>query len=541
MTLLSLSNLDVHIGEQPILKSVSLEIKPGQIYGLAGESGSGKSITALSIMGLLPPGGTQSGSIVLDGEALGQKSEAQLCAIRGRDIGMVFQEPMSALNPLHTIGDQVAETVRLHNRVSQKEAMATAVQTLERVGLPAAQFSPSRYPHDLSGGQRQRVGIAIAIALRPKLLIADEPTTALDVTIQAQILDLLRSLVRNEGMALMLITHDLAVMAQMADHLAIMQAGNIVESGEALSLLRSPSHPYSQRLLHHSTPRFAPKRVPGSAQKPVLQARNIVRNYPLPRRKLWQNPGVFCAVNGVKLIIKTGERVGLVGESGCGKSTLLRTLLALDRPQGGEVILHGEPFARGHSKAINARRRQIQMVFQDPFGSFNPRHTIARLVSEPFHLSAQKPSPYAQRQAVEDMLDRVGLKAEDADKYPHEFSGGQRQRIAIARALIIRPSVLVLDEAVSALDVSMRAQILDLLADISDEMGLAVLFVSHDLAVIRSVCERVLVMHDGKIVEQGATEDIFRRPKHAYTRGLIAATPDLQAALCARKAKGEQA
>ncbi len=538
MNLLHINALNLHIGETPILDDVSLRIEKGQVFGLAGESGSGKSMTALSVMGLLPKGARTSGTVLLNGNDLTRKTEAQLCQIRGRDVGMIFQEPMTALNPLQCIGDQVAETVRLHTRTSRTDAMQVAAQTLVRVGLPPERFSPKRYPHDLSGGQRQRVGIAIAIALKPKLLIADEPTTALDVTTQAEILDLLKTLVREEDMALMLITHDLAVMAQMADQLAIMKNGAVVESGKAVSILRKPQHAYSRDLLRHSVPHSKRKKRPILDTKPILEARRIVRNYPMPRRGLLDKPSVFCAVNHVSFAIHAGESLGLVGESGCGKSTLLRTLLALDAPQNGDILLHGAAFPSRTGKELKAQRRHIQMVFQDPYGSFNPRHKVARLVAEPFHLNDQKITPAQQRDAVVHMLERVGLHASDANKYPHEFSGGQRQRIAIARALITQPTLIALDEAVSALDVSMRAQILDLLADLSGEMGIAILFVSHDLSVIRTVCDRVLVMQSGVIVEEGKTEDVFTHPKHAYTKALIAATPNLQSALNAREDNG---
>ncbi|MDQ7018348.1 MAG: ABC transporter ATP-binding protein [Robiginitomaculum sp.] len=526
MSLLAIKNLSLDIGKTPILRDVSLSIAKGKIFGLAGESGAGKSMTALSIMGLLPHAATARGSITLDGDDLLSRTERQMCAVRGRQVGMVFQEPMSALNPLHTIGAQVAETVRVHERVGRAEAFTRAAQILARVGLSPAHIPMDRFAHELSGGQRQRVVIAMAMVLRPKLIIADEPTTALDVTAQAQILDLLRRLVDEDGVSLMLITHDLAVMAQMADDLAILRRGEIIESGPTPALLRGLNHDYSKTLLKSTALR--PLRTPHVIVKdtPILEARNIVCRY---------EKSDFRAVDDVSLTIRKGENVGLVGESGCGKSTLLRALLALRAPQEGEVLLRGEEFKPGANAQSKVQRKDIQMVFQDPYGSFNPRHKVSRLVAEPFHLDGKKRKDAERRAAVVEMLQRVGLAAADADKYPHQFSGGQRQRIAIARALITRPSLVALDEAVSALDVTARARVLALLADLSDDLGVSFLFVSHDLGVVRAICDRVLVMRGGKIVEDGPVEDVFSAPRHPYTRALIAATPDLETALAARE------
>jgi peptide/nickel transport system ATP-binding protein len=538
MALLAVQDLSLAISGQMILKNLSLSLDAGQVLGIVGESGSGKSMTALSIMQLLPHGSATGGSVKLDGQELLEKSERELCAIRGRDIGMIFQEPMTALNPVRTIGDQVSETVRLHRSASRAEADAIARQTLDRVGLPAGEFPLDRYPHDLSGGQRQRVVIAMAVALKPKLLIADEPTTALDVTTQAQILDLLRELVEEDNAGLMLITHDLAVVAGMADQIAIMKDGEIVEAGETVSLFRTLSHPYSRKLMSASTHvpdrRHRPTRSELNAQ-PVLSVDGIVRDYRLPRRSLFSAPRTFRAVDNVSFEIHRGENIGLVGESGCGKSTLSRTILALDPPQSGRIILDGEGFSTASGEDLNRLRRRIQVVFQDPYGSFNPRHRVERLVAEPFHLMDEWAHRKARRQKVEDVLEKVGLKASDADKYPHEFSGGQRQRIAIARALITEPALIVLDEAVSALDVSIRAQILDLLADLSDRLHVCYLFISHDLTVVRSITDRVLVMQAGRIVEHGPTEEVFADPQHPYTASLIAATPVLERTLALRE------
>ena len=527
---LAIRDLDVSIGDVPILKGVSFEVPPGQVMGLVGESGSGKSMTALAVMGLLPPRSMVSGDIRLQDVAVPHADDAAMRTVRGREIGMIFQEPMTALNPLMTIGDQVAETIRIHTKATHKAALATAARMLERVGLPNAEFPLSRYPHELSGGQRQRVAIAIAIALTPKLLIADEPTTALDVTTQAQILALLKTLVREDGMGMILITHDLAVVAETADRVAVMKAGEIVEQGEVGRMLTRRGadgmvHPYSRRLLADAT--HAPvRRSKPRDGAPVLVVEGIVRDYP-GARHLFSRGAPKRAVDGVSFSIQPGESVGLVGESGCGKSTLLRTVLALDTPQAGAVRVMGEGFTRARGADLKRLRRHVQVVFQDPYGSFDPRWRVEQLVAENFHLLEERPDRVEGRRRVEAMLDQVGLSPADADRFPHEFSGGQRQRIAIARALITSPSIIALDEAVSALDVSIRAQVLDLLADLSDRMGLSYLFVTHDLTVVRAITDRLMVMQDGRIVETGPTEAVFTAPSHDYTRSLLAATPDL--------------
>ena len=533
--LLAVDGLDLSIHGRPILKNVALDVAAGEVLGIVGESGSGKSMTASAVIRLLPNGADWSGKVSLAGERLDEKSEKAMCAIRGRDIGMVFQEPMTALNPVQTIGNQVAETIRIHTGRSAAEARAIARETLDRVGLPADRFPLDRYPHDLSGGQRQRVVIAMAIALKPKLLIADEPTTALDVTTQAQILELLRRLVAEDGMGLILITHDLAVVAGMADRIVIMRAGEIVEAGETVALFRAMRHPYTRALFEASAHDPDRRRREIRPSETVLEVTECVRDYRLPRRSLLSRPGTFRAVDRVSLSVRRGENVGLVGESGCGKSTLTRAILALEALQGGRVEIDGKLFHSSGSGTDPSLRRKLQVVFQDPFSSFDPRHRVERLVAEPFHLLADAPRGAERRRRVETALQAVGLGAGDADKYIHEFSGGQRQRIAIARALIIEPDLIVLDEAVSALDVSIRAQILDLLAGLSDRLAISYLFISHDLSVVRAVTDRVLVMKAGRIVEEGPTADVFRNPQHPYTRSLIAAAPDLESALKARE------
>jgi peptide/nickel transport system ATP-binding protein len=526
-TLLQIDDLSLSIGAAPILKHLSLDIKAGEILGLVGASGSGKSMTALAIMQLLPRHARTAGAVRLQGRTLTDLSAAEMRCVRGRDIGMVFQEPMTALNPLMRIGDQVAEAIRLHHAVSVAEARRVARETLERVGLRGAEGAPDRLPYELSGGQRQRVAIAMAVVLQPALLIADEPTTALDVRAQAQVLRLLQDLARTRNMGLLLVTHDLAVAAEVTDRLAVMQQGEIVEQGATPQLLRHMQHVYGRALLAAAelTPR---RRVPQHTNAaPILEARGIVHEYPRPRRSLWQTPAPSRAVDGVSLEVRSGETVGLVGESGAGKSSLLRVILALERPQAGEVRLLGEPFATARGVDLRRLRRAIQVVFQDPYGSFDPRWTVERLIAEPFFLLDAPPAAVDRRRKVVAVLEQVGLSSSDAVRYPNEFSGGERQRIAIARALVTEPAVIAFDEAVSALDVLVRAQILELLAELSERLQLGYLFVSHDLNVVRSIADRIYVMQRGRIVEHGATEVVLGAPRHAYTRSLIDAIPRL--------------
>ncbi len=524
MTLLSVRDLSVTIHDAPILSDVSFDLAEGEIFGLVGESGSGKSMTALALMQLLPHGARASGAARMAGTDLLGLAERRMCGIRGREIGLIFQEPMTALNPMKTIGDQVAETLVIHGAASRRKALAVARERLDRVGLLEARFPLDRFPHELSGGQRQRVCIAMAVALRPKLLIADEPTTALDVTTQAQILELLKGLVAEEKMALMLITHDLAVVAGMAHHVAVMQRGRIVETGRTETLFRTRAHDYTRRLFAASD--HAPSRHPTATARPLLEVTGAVRDYPLPRTRPFGPHPVFHAVKGVGFTLHEGESLGLVGESGCGKSTLARAILGLDLLQGGHIRLAGEEVRAGHHMH-RSMRAKMQAVFQDPYGSFNPRWKVQRLIAEPLHLLPEPPPD--PKALVAATLADVGLSPADAQKYIHEFSGGQRQRIAIARALILRPKLIVLDEAVSALDVRVRAQVLDLLADLQARHGLAYLFISHDLGVVRAITDRVLVMQAGEIVETGATASVFDAPAHDYTKRLVAATPRLPA------------
>jgi len=523
MSLLSIEGLTVAYGGQVAVRDVSLAVAPGEIIALVGESGSGKSTVALAAMGLLPGSATTGGRITVAGQALDRLGPRDLDRLRGRTVSMIFQEPLTALNPAMRIGAQVAEAIRLHGRVSRREADARAGEVLARVGLPAEVAPPSRYPHELSGGQRQRVAIAIAIAAGPDLLIADEPTTALDVTTQAHVLALLRRLVAEDGMGLLLVSHDLAVVAGMADRIFVMKDGALVEEGPAAGLLADPRQPYTRTLV--ASARHRPARAAPPESAPLLEVCGVSRRH-----------GALLAVDDASFTVGRGETVGLVGESGSGKTTLLRTILALDPPQAGDVLLGGESIVQARGAALRRLRRNVQAVFQDPGGSLDPRHRVERIVAEPLHLLDQRIDPAERRRRVEQALGQVGLSGADADRFPHQFSGGQRQRIAIARALIVEPALVVLDEAVSALDVSVRAGILDLLADLSARLGLSYLFVSHDLAMMRHVADRLVVLRKGRIVEQGRTADILARPAHAYTAELLAATPDLDAALARRAA-----
>ena len=521
---LAIEDLSVRLGDDMLVEQASLSIAPGQVVGLAGESGAGKSMTALAVMGLLPDGAVRGGSARLDGDDLFTLDEAQMCAVRGRRIGMIFQEPMTALNPVRSIGDQVAETLIVHEGMGRAAARDIAAEQLHRVGLPADRISVGRYPHELSGGQRQRVMIAQAIALQPALLIADEPTTALDVTTQAGILDLLGELVSEDDMSLMLITHDLAVLAGLSSAIVVMQAGRVVESGTTEALFRHHQHAYTASLLAAS--RHRPDTPPPPVMPdPLLRIEGLRLGYHR-RGGLFRAATVAEAVRGVSLSVGAGESVALVGESGCGKSTLARAILGLEPPRDGIIEMAGALVTAGQPMPAKTRAA-MQIVFQDPYGSFNPRHRVERLVAEPFHLLPDAPTGVALSAAVDGALEAVGLTPADAGKYIHEFSGGQRQRIAIARALVIQPKLIILDEAVSALDVSIRAQILDLLSRLRRDFGLAYLFISHDLGVVRAITDRVLVMKDGEIVESGETNRVLNAPAHLYTAELVAASPQI--------------
>ena len=526
MTLLAVDRLSLAIGGKPILRSVSLAVAPGEILGLVGESGSGKSMTLNAVMRLTPPGAASEGAIRFEGADLLAGPERAMEAVRGRKIGMVFQEPMTALNPVQTIGRQVAECFRLHLGLGAREALAEAAERLRRAGLPPETVPLDRYPHQLSGGQRQRVVVAIAAALGPKLILADEPTTALDATARGGVIDLLAGLARREGAGLVFVTHDLASIAGIADRIAFMKDGEVVEEGPAPAIFRALRHPYAQSLLAASTlPPIAPDEA-AAGPEPVVEAADVSVVY----------GGGVRAVDGVSLTLMAGESLAIVGESGSGKSTLARAVLGLEPLAAGTVRIAGAPIHRARGGALRAARAAIQAVFQDPYGSLNPRHTVERIVAEPLHLLGAIP-PADRKARVERVLADVGLPPDCARRYPHEFSGGQRQRIAIARALISNPRIIVLDEAVSALDVTTRAQIVALLRELSRRIGLAYLFITHDLDAARAVANRVVVMRRGRVIEEGRTADVLAQPRDAYTKELVAAAPDLETVLAAREAE----
>ncbi|RWP03097.1 ABC transporter ATP-binding protein [Mesorhizobium sp.] len=535
MSLLDIENLSLTIGDTQILKSMELSVAPGEVMGLVGESGSGKSMTALTVMQLLPHAARATGRVTFDGIDILTASEDQMCALRGDDIGMVFQEPMTALNPVKTIGEQVAEGIRWHTKASRAEAEDRARKMLDRVGLPSAKFPMSRYPHELSGGQRQRVVIAIACALKPKLLVADEPTTALDVVLQAQILDLLRDLVAESRMGLLLISHDLAVVTEMADRITILRRGEVMEAGDTARTLSEQLHPYTRQLAQASM------HVPARARlhdietgQPLLQVQSVTRDYPGRRTSLFKRAPGIRAVDDVSLSMAPGQSVALVGRSGCGKSTLARMILALDRPTSGTIRFRGETVTGKSEAELKPARRDMQVVFQDPYGSFDPRQKVEKLVAEPLHVLEKQPTRTERREMVAHALHEVGLGISDMDKYPHEFSGGQRQRLSIARAIITRPKLVVADEPVSALDVSIRAQILDLFAELNQKLGIAYLFITHDLTVARAITDEVLVMHDGKVVERGKTNAVLDHPQSEAAKALVTAAPDLHRAIATR-------
>ena len=523
MTLLALENLVCALDDTPILRGVDLRMKQGEIVGLVGESGSGKSMTALAIMQLLPERARLSGRIVFDGRDLTQTSEAEMCAIRGRDIGLIFQEPMTALNPLKTVADQIAETFIVHEGIAYADALDKARAAMDRVGLE--DVPATRYPHELSGGQRQRIVIAMAIACRPKLIIADEPTSALDVTTQAQILALLRELTRESGAALLLISHDLAVVASMAERIAVMKDGRIVEEGETRSFFGAMRDPYARALYAASVHRPARQKNTRLAP-PFFMADDCTRLYRKPRL-FRPDPVPVRAVDKVSLVIRPGESVGLVGESGSGKSTLARALLGLDPLDAGTITLDGVKLDPTRKQDRLVLRRKVQLVFQDPYSSFDPRRTIGWSIAEALGHLTNPVAESDRTQRIATLLAQVGLEPDFAVRYPHEMSGGQRQRAAIARALMTDPELIVLDEPVSALDVSIRARILDLLAELQSRRAVAYLFITHDLSLLRAVTDRTLVMQKGRIVEEGPTSDLLDHPQHAYTRALIAASPDL--------------
>ena len=515
-------------GEVEAVRRVSFDIERGESVALVGESGSGKSVTALSIMQLLPYPTARhpSGSILFQGRELVGAAEATMQRVRGDRIAMIFQEPMTSLNPLHTIDKQVNEVLRVHKGLSRAAARARTLELLRLVGLPEAARRLDAYPHQLSGGQRQRVMIAMALANEPDLLIADEPTTALDVTIQAQILTLLGELQAKFGMALLLITHDLGVVRKMAGRVYVMSAGEIVEAGATRAIFESPGHPYTRRLLA-AEPRPMP-RAPRPEAPIVVEADDVRVWFPIRRGVLRRTVGHVKAVDGVSVVVREGQTVGVVGESGSGKTTLGLALLRLQACEG-RIRFAGRELQGVPARALRPFRREMQVVFQDPFGALSPRMSIAQIVGEGLGVHGIGATPAERRALIDAALREVGLDPALRDRYPHEFSGGQRQRIAIARAMVLKPRFVVLDEPTSALDMSVQAQVVDLLRELQARHRLAYLFISHDLKVIRAVSDEILVMRDGVVIEQGPTERIFAQPAQAYTRALMAAAFELEA------------
>ena len=511
------------------VKNVSFSVNQGETLGIVGESGSGKSVTAKTIMRLLssPPAIVKNGKIVLLGQNLLQKTEREMEAIRGKNIGMIFQEPMSSLNPTMRIGDQIVENIINHQRVTKEKAKKEAIELLHLVGINNGEKRFEQYPHEFSGGMRQRVMIAIALACKPALLIADEPTTALDVTIQSQILELMKDIQAKLGTSIILITHDFGVVARMCDRVIVMKDGEIVESGSTESLFESPEHPYTKKLLE-ALPKLHEAKKPKDSiladpswdeSKPIVAVQNLAKHFDLGQGN------VVKAVNDISFEIYRGETLGLVGESGSGKSTTGRTLLRLHEPTGGSIVYKGIPVQRLNKKEMKQLRRHVQMIFQDPYSSLNPRFKVMDIIGAALDLHKLYNTRRERTERVQELLELVGLEKEHAYRYPHEFSGGQRQRIGIARALAVEPDFIVCDEPLSALDVSIQDQIVKLLEDLQIQLGLTYLFIAHDLSMIKHFCDRVAVMYMGTIVELAESEELYSNPIHPYTKRLLDAIP----------------
>lgn len=516
--LLCVENLHLAFGEKKILHGVSLSVAAGETVAIVGESGSGKSVTALSLLQLLP-NAQITGSCVFEGENLAEKTPQQLQKIRGNEISFIFQEPLTALNPLHTVQKQLSEVLLLHQPSLSKQAVAEKLeQALRNVELLDTQRILESYPHQLSGGQRQRVMIAMALLNNPKLLIADEPTTALDVTTQLSILALLQKLQRENGMALLLITHDLSLVRRIAQRAYIMKAGHVIETGKLPELLQNSTHPYTQSLLLPM-----PERPPVAGDAATLYRADNVKVWYPRRKNFWGKPTSYTkAVDGISLSLQQGRTLGVVGESGSGKSTLGFALLKLIAAEG-EFVYEGQSLKTLSPKALRQLRREMQIIFQDPFGSLSPRRTVGETIAEGLDIHLPCKTTAAREAKIAAALEEVGLDASMAHRYPHEFSGGQRQRIALARALILHPKLLVLDEPTSALDIATQRQIVQLLQDLQARYGIAYIFISHDLKVIRALAHDILVMQHGVVVEQGSTKTVFECPQQAYTKELLTA------------------
>ena len=565
MPLLSVQDLRTYFhtrsGVYRAVDGVSFHLERGETLGIVGESGSGKSVTCYSLMGLVPqpPGRIESGTAMFDGVDLLSAPAAQLRSIRGRRISMIFQDPMTSLNPYTRVSEQIIEPLLIHEKISRPAALARALTMLEAVGIADAAKRMHSYPHEFSGGMRQRVMIAMALITKPDILIADEPTTALDVTVQAQILALIKKLQREFGMAVIFVTHDLGVVSGLCDRVQVMYAGRIMETAATRTLFRDPQHPYTKALQRcvpalqeKGRPLFTIPGLPPDLSKPIDEVALLARfalppeapaHPKAPRAAIDPNDnileiqglethftarsGVVRAVDGVSFDIKRGEVIGLVGESGSGKSTLGRTIMQLIPPTAGAVILEGKNLTASTAAEFATKRRDLQMVFQDPFASLNPRMTVFATLSEPLLVHRICPPAEVKNRVIE-LMGQVGLPVRDLQKYPHEFSGGQRQRIAIARALALNPRIIIADEPVSALDVSIQAQILNLLADLVHRLDLTLIFISHDLSVVKHISDRIAVMYRGKIVEMGPTVEVMENPQHEYTRTLLSAIPRIE-------------
>lgn len=532
---LQVSNLSVEVAGSTLINKISFEIQSGEIFALVGESGSGKSLTSLAIMRLLPEAlSVKSGEIVLSEQDLFQLPEYQMQKVRGKQVAMIFQEPMTSLNPVMKVGEQVAEVLRVHLGLSSRQARSKVVDLFNEVGIPEAAERYDWYPHQLSGGQKQRVMIAMALACKPDLLIADEPTTALDVTIQAQVLDLLKQIRDDRGLSILFITHDMGVVNDMADQIAVMKQGEIVEQAEKTAFFANPQHPYTKELLADAVPKRDYR--PITHTQTLLQLTDLKVHFPIKKGLFQRTVGHVKAVDGVTLTIPKGQTLALVGESGSGKSTIGQAILKLVDATDGQVVFQNGQASNSDNieliglseKQMKPLRKKVQVIFQDPFSALNPRMTISEIIREGMNsLQVGPKDKAAQDKRIEELLEQVGLLVEHKYRYPHEFSGGQRQRIGIARALAVEPELIICDEPTSALDVSVRAQVLALLDDLQQKYQMSYLFITHDLSIIPAIAHKVAVMQSGKIVEQGAVEEVMRSPKHEYTRKLLDSAPSL--------------
>lgn len=536
------------------VKNISFSMRKGRVTAIVGESGSGKSLTALSFLQLLPKEASVSGKILFNNNEGTVKildiPSSRMRDIRGKHISMIFQEPMTSLNPVYTCGYQIVEAIKTHENVSNKEAVKMAVKLLSDVNLPHPELIMKRYPHQISGGQKQRVMIAMAMSCNPQLLIADEPTTALDVGVQKSIMELIKKLQKNYQLSVVLITHDLSLVAEFADDIIVMYKGEIVETGETLDVLKVPKHNYTKALLAckpspeqkgkrlstlqdiitngdncNNLDKYQAKKLENKISANILIVDNLTVKFPASKNIFGKTLTTFTAVDDVSFSVQENETIGLVGESGCGKTTLGRAILHLIKPTSGKIILNGRDIATASKNEMRVIRKDLQIVFQDPYGSLNPRITIGDAILEPLHVHHSHTSTKERKEKVTHLLEQVGLKGDHFKRYPHQFSGGQRQRICIARALALNPSFLIFDESLSALDVSVQAQILNLINDLKSQYRFTSIFISHDLAVVHYISDRIMVMNKGKIIEEGNAHDVFYNPKDEYTQKLIEAIP----------------